>query len=459
MEIDEELYEHLADENCLESISTSFELGLSTLFIAKGNMMQFSGDAILNPTNIAGVREFVQSSQSSSIKHDDVDVSAGSAICTRTQGRFKSKYAIHVVCQEPSITSLGDEIVKESNQQLLNGCRNAIERASEIRDIKTIGICLLPYIAGKDKSEATYDACSTIMGYLIELEKKLDIFLIASSQEELEVLDMMSNYIYPDLVSSIEAPKAINSSSSSSSSSTVKQAKSTPLAKGNKSSSKTSKKGFKTLAQKHHLESVLSSYQLGKSTLYIAGGSVVEFAGDVLVNAANNGGLGGGGIDGMFNMLGGIDFQRERHNLKVVARPGVRILTGDAVYTKARGHLKGKYVVHAVGPDYNEYQYDEEDSWDEPDTLLSNAYKRIIEVSTELKNVNSVGCCLLSAGIFSGNRGKQGVLYVACKALMEALHECKSNIDVFLIGYTEEEQELLQVIAEYAFEEIQSAEL
>lgn len=207
------------------------------------------------------------------------------------------------------------------------------------------------------------------------------------------------------------------------------------------------------VANRHSVERIIKKFVIGNSILYVAGGSVIEFAGDALVNAANNGGLGGGGIDGMFNRLGGEELQKLRLKLPIVEKPNTRIRTGSSVVTKAAGKLKGKYVIHAVGPDYNEYLAPNQ-NWDVPDELLSNAYKSIVQNSKQLGDVRSVGCCLLSAGIYAGARGKKNVIKIACKAVMEALAAKDVKLEFFLVGFTQEEQDLLKSSAEQEYKNL-----
>lgn len=60
----------------------------------------------------------------------------------------------------------------------------------------------------------------------------------------------------------------------------------------------------------------------------ISQGSVVDFSGDAIVNAANCGGLGGGGVDGAVNSRGGPKLKEARRQLPVDEN-GDRIKTGE----------------------------------------------------------------------------------------------------------------------------------
>jgi O-acetyl-ADP-ribose deacetylase len=67
---------------------------------------------------------------------------------------------------------------------------------------------------------------------------------------------------------------------------------------------------------------------------------------DAIVNAANSGLMGGGGVDGAIHRAGGPAILAECK--QIVARQG-RLPTGQAVITTG-GRLKAKFVIHTVGP-------------------------------------------------------------------------------------------------------------
>jgi O-acetyl-ADP-ribose deacetylase len=69
---------------------------------------------------------------------------------------------------------------------------------------------------------------------------------------------------------------------------------------------------------------------------------------DVIVNAANPGLLGGGGVDGAIHAAGGPEILAECR--QIAARlPGGRLPRGAAVATTA-GRLPARWVVHTAGP-------------------------------------------------------------------------------------------------------------
>src|SRR5258708_30943865 len=77
-------------------------------------------------------------------------------------------------------------------------------------------------------------------------------------------------------------------------------------------------------------------------TLALIQGNIVEVQADAIVNAANTGLAGGGGVDGAIHRAGGPSIMEECR--KIGGCP-----TGSAVATTA-GELEARDVFHAVGP-------------------------------------------------------------------------------------------------------------
>jgi len=105
---------------------------------------------------------------------------------------------------------------------------------------------------------------------------------------------------------------------------------------------------------------------------------------DAIVNAANSGLRGGGGVDGAIHRAGGASIMEECR--KIGSCP-----TGQAVVTGG-GNLKARYVIHAVGPVYRGGGRGEAD-------LLKSAYRESLKRVTE-KGLTSVSFPAISAGVY-----------------------------------------------------------
>ncbi|KAG7366307.1 Appr-1-p processing protein [Nitzschia inconspicua] len=204
----------------------------------------------------------------------------------------------------------------------------------------------------------------------------------------------------------------------------------------------------------------VASFALGRGiSLNIARGSVLDFAAPAsgvgaIVNAANEGCLGGGGVDGAISDAGGSNLMRDREALpQVQGMRDVRCETGSAVITGPGdyGKLHVPYVVHAVGPAYFQYQGmimegREDDPFALPDSLLFSAYKESLQRCQE-NGITDVGFSLLSAGIFRGERSMPKVLAIGIIAIRDWVSETTDVgklKSVTLCGFSEREAILLQ---------------
>jgi O-acetyl-ADP-ribose deacetylase (regulator of RNase III) len=119
----------------------------------------------------------------------------------------------------------------------------------------------------------------------------------------------------------------------------------------------------------------------------IVEGDIVEQDVDAVVNAANSGLLGGGGVDGAILRAGGPAQLAARREL--VERIG-SLPTGMAAATEA-GSMAARWVIHVVGPVHSR----REDRTDQ----LASCYREALRVADEL-GVASIAFPAVSAGIY-----------------------------------------------------------
>ena len=121
--------------------------------------------------------------------------------------------------------------------------------------------------------------------------------------------------------------------------------------------------------------------------LELAQGDITEQKLDALVNAANSGLAGGGGVDGAIHRRGGPAIMQETRQKYPGGCP-----TGSAVISGA-GNLPAKYVIHAVGPIWQGGIRGEAE-------LLASAYRKAMELA-EQHDCQSIGFPSLSTGAYS----------------------------------------------------------
>jgi len=117
-------------------------------------------------------------------------------------------------------------------------------------------------------------------------------------------------------------------------------------------------------------------------------GDITKLKIDAIVNAANNGLFGGGGVDGAIHRAGGKEIDDQ---CKVIRERQGGCKTGEAVITTG-GDLEAKYVIHTVGPVWNGEKSGAEE-------FLSNCYKNSLNLAVE-KNIETIAFPCISTGIY-----------------------------------------------------------
>jgi O-acetyl-ADP-ribose deacetylase (regulator of RNase III) len=124
--------------------------------------------------------------------------------------------------------------------------------------------------------------------------------------------------------------------------------------------------------------------KVGQSVLEILAGDLTAQDTQAIVNAANTSLLGGGGVDGAIHRAGGPQILEECRELGGCPTGEARLTTG--------GNLKAKYVIHTVGPVYQDGLHGEP-------RLLASCYQESLKLASA-KGIRSLAFPAISTGAY-----------------------------------------------------------
>ena len=160
---------------------------------------------------------------------------------------------------------------------------------------------------------------------------------------------------------------------------------------------------------------------INRTRLALVQGDITRQATDAIVNAANSGLMGGGGVDGAIHRAGGPAIMEECR--KIREKIG-RLPAGKAVITTG-GRLKTKYVIHTVGPVWHGGTSGEAE-------LLASAYRENLRLATD-KGLKSISFPAISTGAYG--YPLEPAARVALQTVIDFLSQNKTLEEVVFVLY------------------------
>ena len=167
--------------------------------------------------------------------------------------------------------------------------------------------------------------------------------------------------------------------------------------------------------------------KINNATLALVLGDITKEETDAIVNAANSGLRGGGGVDGAIHRAGGPSIMEECRKIGYCP-------TGQAVVTTG-GNLKAKYVIHTVGPVYKGGAREEAN-------LLKSAYLESLKQAAK-KDAKSVSFPAISAGVYGYPLNEAA--HIAIKTTIDYL---KENKGIELVRFVLFDEKIYNIFSE-----------
>ena len=168
---------------------------------------------------------------------------------------------------------------------------------------------------------------------------------------------------------------------------------------------------------------------LAGAGIAVVRGDITTIKADAIVNAANSGLMGGGGVDGAIHRAGGPAIQEACR--EVVARQR-RCPSGEAVITTA-GNLPAMFVIHTVGPVWSGGLNHEPE-------LLAACYRNSLHLAVD-NNCRSIAFPNISTGVYG--YPKNLAAEVAVNTVREVLNKPGIHIKVLFVCFDEENYQII----------------
>lgn len=161
---------------------------------------------------------------------------------------------------------------------------------------------------------------------------------------------------------------------------------------------------------------------LEHTEIHLSLGDITTMEVDAIVNAANSSLLGGGGVDGAIHRKGG---PRILEECRAIRNRQGRCSAGEAVFTSA-GLLPARYVIHTVGPVWNDGTKGEVG-------LLASCYTKSLQIADQL-GARSVAFPCISTGVY--RFPKREAAQIALNAVKCYLKNNESEItDIYFVCF------------------------
>ena len=167
--------------------------------------------------------------------------------------------------------------------------------------------------------------------------------------------------------------------------------------------------------------------KINNTVIALVLGDITKEETAAIVNAANSGLKGGGGVDGAIHRAGGFSIMKECREIGYCS-------TGQAVVTGG-GNLKAGYVIHTVGPVYRGGSLGEAD-------LLKSAYLESLKKVTQ-KGLRSVSFPAISAGVYG-----YPLREAASIALETAIDYVRDHEEIELVRFVLFSQDIYDVFSD-----------